>query len=125
VSAGEQTYTLSAVADLIDAGVRMVQPDIIKMGGITGLQRCIALTQAHGVELVPHQTQPTGQYACRRRPAACHQAVRAERSLAAHARRLRQSTGAEGRAVHLPGTPGLGLTMVETELAQRQVALTA
>ncbi|MGD0110022.1 MAG: mandelate racemase/muconate lactonizing enzyme family protein, partial [Rhodopila sp.] len=59
VSAGEQSYTLAAVADLIDAGVRMVQPDIIKMGGITGLLRCAALTQAHGVELVPHQTQPT------------------------------------------------------------------
>ena len=37
VSAGEQTYTLAALADLIDAGVRMVQPDIVKMGGITGL----------------------------------------------------------------------------------------
>ena len=59
VSAGEQSYTLSAVADLIDAGVRMVQPDIVKMGGITGLARCAALTQAYGVELVPHQTQPT------------------------------------------------------------------
>ena len=59
VSAGEQTYTLAALADLIDAGVRMVQPDIVKMGGITGLVRCAALAQAHGVELVPHQTQPT------------------------------------------------------------------
>lgn len=28
VSAGEQTYTLQALRDLIDAGVRMVQPDI-------------------------------------------------------------------------------------------------
>src|SRR5215469_15624030 len=37
VSAGEQSYTLAAVADLIEAGVRMVQPDIVKMGGITGL----------------------------------------------------------------------------------------
>ena len=37
----------------------MVQPDIVKMGGITGLLRCAALAHAHGVELVPHQTQPT------------------------------------------------------------------
>jgi L-alanine-DL-glutamate epimerase-like enolase superfamily enzyme len=59
VSAGEQTYTLQGVADLIAAGVRMVQPDIVKMGGITGLMQCAALCQAHGVELVPHQTQPT------------------------------------------------------------------
>ena len=48
VSAGEQTYTLAALADLIDAGVRMVQPDIVKMGGITGLVRCAALAHAHG-----------------------------------------------------------------------------
>ena len=58
VSAGEQTYTLTGLADLIAAGVRMVQPDIVKMGGITGLMRCVALANAHGVKLVPHQTQP-------------------------------------------------------------------
>jgi predicted outer membrane repeat protein len=59
VSAGEQSYTLAALADLIEAGVHMIQPDIVKMGGITGLLRCAALAHAHGVELVPHQTQPT------------------------------------------------------------------
>jgi L-alanine-DL-glutamate epimerase-like enolase superfamily enzyme len=59
LSAGEQTYTLQGVAQLIDAGVRMVQPDIVKMGGITGMMQCAALTYAHGVELVPHQTQPS------------------------------------------------------------------
>jgi L-alanine-DL-glutamate epimerase-like enolase superfamily enzyme len=64
VSAGEQTYTLQGLKDLINAGVRMVQPDIVKMGGITGLMQCAALAYANGVELVPHQTQPTiGQLA--------------------------------------------------------------
>lgn len=58
VSAGEQTYTLQGLKDLINAGVRMVQPDIIKIGGITAMMRCAALAQAHGVEFVPHQTQP-------------------------------------------------------------------
>jgi L-alanine-DL-glutamate epimerase-like enolase superfamily enzyme len=59
VSAGEQSYTTQAVVDMINAGVRMVQPDIVKMGGITGLMQCAAICQAHGVEMVPHQTQPT------------------------------------------------------------------
>ena len=59
VSAGEQTYTLSGLADLIEAGVRMVQPDIVKMGGFTSMWRCAAVAEAHGVELVPHQTEPT------------------------------------------------------------------
>ena len=59
MSGGEQTYTVQALADLIEAGVRIVQPDIIKEGGITGMMQCAALCYAHGVELVPHQTQPT------------------------------------------------------------------
>jgi L-alanine-DL-glutamate epimerase-like enolase superfamily enzyme len=59
VSAGEQTYTLQGVKDLINAGVRMVQPDIVKMGGITGMMQCAALAHAHGLEFVPHQTQPS------------------------------------------------------------------
>lgn len=59
VSAAEQTYTLQALVDMINAGVRMVQPDIVKMGGITGLMQCAAICYAHGVEMVPHQTQPT------------------------------------------------------------------
>lgn len=59
ISAGEQTYSLQGVKELIEAGVTMVQPDVIKMGGITGLMQCSALCSAHGVELVPHQTQPT------------------------------------------------------------------
>lgn len=58
VSAAEQTYTTQALVDIIEAGVRMVQPDIVKMGGITGLMQCSAICFAHGVELVPHQTQP-------------------------------------------------------------------
>ncbi len=58
VAAGEQTYTTQALVDLINAGVRMVQPDCVKMGGITGLMQCAAICFAHGVELVPHQTQP-------------------------------------------------------------------
>ncbi len=59
VSAGEQTYTLQGLKDLINAGVRMVQPDIIKMGGISGMMQCAAIAYAHGVDLVPHQTQPS------------------------------------------------------------------
>jgi L-alanine-DL-glutamate epimerase-like enolase superfamily enzyme len=58
VSAGEQSYTLQSVLALIDSGVRMLQPDIVKMGGVSGLMQCAALCHAHGVELVPHQTQP-------------------------------------------------------------------
>ena len=112
VSAGEQTYTLAALADLIDAGVRMVQPDIVKMGGITGLVRCAALAHAHGVELVPHQTQPTiGHMANLHVVAAQLQAtkpMRVERSVNAHARGVREPADAGGWAVSPAGWAGAG-----------------
>jgi L-alanine-DL-glutamate epimerase-like enolase superfamily enzyme len=58
VSAGEQEYTLQGIKRLIEAGVDIVQPDIVKTGGFTGLGDMAALARAHGVDLVPHQTQP-------------------------------------------------------------------
>ena len=51
VSAGEQTYTLQGLKDLISAGVRMVQPDIVKMGGITGMMQCAAVCFAPSLQL--------------------------------------------------------------------------
>jgi L-alanine-DL-glutamate epimerase-like enolase superfamily enzyme len=36
-----------------------VQPDIVEMDGIGGLIQCAWLCRAHGVQLAPHQTQPT------------------------------------------------------------------
>ncbi len=58
VSAGEQEYTLQGIKRLIEAGVDIVQPDIVKTGGFTGLSDMAALARAYGVDFVPHQTQP-------------------------------------------------------------------
>ena len=58
VAAGEQEYTLAGVQALIDAGVGIIQADIVKTGGFTGLCHMAALTRAAGVDFVPHQTQP-------------------------------------------------------------------
>jgi L-alanine-DL-glutamate epimerase-like enolase superfamily enzyme len=59
VSAGEQEYTLQGIKRLIEAGVDIVQPDIVKTGGFTGLSDMAALARAYGVDCVPHQTQPS------------------------------------------------------------------
>ena len=125
VSAGEQTYTLAALADLIDAGVRMVQPDIVKMGGITGMMRCAALAHAHGVELVPHQTQPTIGHMASLHVAAtqlhatkpCEWNDPSSRTHAVFANPPRPVDG----VFHLPTEPGLGLRVNEAELAGRRV----
>jgi len=127
VSAGEQTYTLSGVADLIAAGVRMVQPDIVKMGGITGLQRCAALVHAHGVELVPHQTQPTIGHTASLHIAASQLHMTKPCELNDPSPRTHAVFDNPPKPVdglfHLPDEPGLGLTVNEAELAKRRVPI--
>src|SRR5258707_10897292 len=123
VAAGEQTYTLSGLADLIEAGVRMVQPDVVKMGGITGLIRCAALAHAHGVELVPHQTQPTiGHMASLHLAASQLHLVKPcewnDPSSRTHAV-FDNPPVPEGGVFHVPPAPGLGLRLKEAELAKR------
>src|SRR5271170_6710329 len=127
VSAGEQTYTLSGLVDLIDAGVRMVQPDIVKMGGITGPMRCAALAQAHGVELVPHQTQPTIGLTASLHLAASQ--LQSTKPCELNDPSPRQHAVFENRPkpidglFRLPAEPGLGLRINETELAKRRVPI--
>jgi L-alanine-DL-glutamate epimerase-like enolase superfamily enzyme len=125
VSAGEQTYTLAGLADLISAGVRMVQPDIVKMGGITGMLRCAALAHAHGVELVPHQTQPTiGHTANLHVLASLLQGTKPaewnDPSARTHAVFENPPVPVQGM-FHLPEGPGLGLRLNQAELAKRRV----
>jgi L-alanine-DL-glutamate epimerase-like enolase superfamily enzyme len=127
VSAGEQTYTLAALADLIEAGVPMIQPDIVKMGGITGLLRCAALAHAHGVELVSHQTQPTIGHTANLHMVACqlHATKPAEwndPSTRTHAV-FENPPKPVGGLFHLPDGPGLGLVVNEAELAKRRVEI--
>jgi L-alanine-DL-glutamate epimerase-like enolase superfamily enzyme len=125
VSAGEQTYTLAGLADLIGAGVRMVQPDIVKMGGVTGLLRCAALAHAHGVELVPHQTQPMiGHLANLHVVASLLQGTKPaewnDPSTRTHAVFENPPVPVDG-LFHLPEEPGLGLRVNEAALAARRV----
>src|SRR2546428_5827051 len=58
VSAGEQEYTLQGIKRLIEAGVDIVQPDIVKTGGVTGPRGTGALGRAPPAGLVPHPTPP-------------------------------------------------------------------
>jgi L-alanine-DL-glutamate epimerase-like enolase superfamily enzyme len=129
VSAGEQTYTPAALADLIEAGVRMVQPDIIKMGGITGMMRCAALAHAHGVELVPHQTQPTIGHTANLHFTATQLHAAKPCELNDPSARMHAVFENPPRPVdglyHVPDGPGLGLRLNEAELEQRKVAVLA
>jgi L-alanine-DL-glutamate epimerase-like enolase superfamily enzyme len=124
VSAGEQTYTLQALADLIDAGVRMVQPDIAKMGGITGMMQCAAVCYAHGVEFVPHQTQPTIGHAANLHVLAAQMHLTKpvewnDPSERTHAAFKNPPKSVDG-VFQVPTAPGIGLAIDEAELAKRK-----
>ncbi|WP_439631982.1 mandelate racemase/muconate lactonizing enzyme family protein [Shinella sp.] len=124
VSAAEQSYTTQAVVDMINAGVRMVQPDIIKMGGITGLMQCAAICFAHGVELVPHQTQPTIAHAANLHLLATlmHNTKPAEfsdPSTRMHVAFANPPIPENGK-FKVPSGPGLGLIVHDAELEKRR-----
>ena len=66
VSAGEQEYTLQGIKRLIEAGIDIVQPDIVKTGGFTGLSDMAALARAYGGTL--YRIRPNQRWAT---PPAC------------------------------------------------------
>ena len=60
VSAGEHEYTRWQFRDLIEqAQVDIIQPDVVKCGGITEMKKIAVLGETFNKMLVPHQTQPT------------------------------------------------------------------
>ena len=127
VSAGEQTYTLQGLKDLIAAGVRMVQPDIVKMGGITGMMQCAALAHAHGVEFVPHQTQPSIGHLANLHMLSTVMHLGKPVELADNWERAGRiftnpAGPIEGRFA-LPTAPGLGMEYDAAELARRSIPI--
>jgi L-alanine-DL-glutamate epimerase-like enolase superfamily enzyme len=127
VSAGEQTYTLQGLKDLINAGVRMVQPDVVKMGGITGLMQCAAIAYAHGVELVPHQTQPSVGHLANLHVLSTIMHLAKPVELADNWERAgsvfkNPSEPIEGR-FDVPTAPGLGMEFDEGEMKRRSVPI--
>lgn len=128
VSAGEQTYTFQGIKELIEAGVRMIQPDITKFGGITGLKECAALAHAHGVEFVPHQTQPTIAQCANLHVQATVMHLGKPMELADKWERgsvvfENPSQPVRGRLV-VPDTPGLGLKFDQGEMSRRSHPVT-
>jgi len=60
VSAGEKEYTRWQFRDLIAQGrVDILQPDVVKAGGLTECKKIAILAETYNKLFVPHQTQPT------------------------------------------------------------------
>ncbi|SDT18956.1 mandelate racemase/muconate lactonizing enzyme family protein [Jiangella sp. DSM 45060] len=55
IALGENAHTLHRFRDLLDAGAcDIIQPNIVRVGGITPFLRITALARAHGATLAPH-----------------------------------------------------------------------
>jgi L-alanine-DL-glutamate epimerase-like enolase superfamily enzyme len=125
ISAGEQEYTLQGIKRLIEAGVDIVQPDIVKTGGFTGLSDMAALARAYGVDLVPHQTQPSiGHTASLHFSAAlthAHYPCEYNGPLGVQDVVFTQPVRPVNGLFTLTDQPGLGLELVETELKPRLI----
>jgi L-rhamnonate dehydratase len=59
---GEHEYTRHGYQQLIDAGVGLLQPDVMWMGGPTEFTRVVAQASAQGVAVVPHGCGVYGYY---------------------------------------------------------------
>jgi L-alanine-DL-glutamate epimerase-like enolase superfamily enzyme len=60
VSAGEHEYTRWQFRDLIEqANPDILQPDVVKCGGITEMKKISVLSETYSKHFLPHQTQPT------------------------------------------------------------------
>jgi L-alanine-DL-glutamate epimerase-like enolase superfamily enzyme len=129
VAAGEQEYTLQGIKRLVEAGVDIVQPDIVKTGGFTGLADMAALARAYGVDLVPHQTQPAIGHTANLHFVASltHSHHPAEYNGPREVQDVVFKTPVrpvQGTFV-LSDSPGLGLEIDETELSKRMIPWTS
>jgi L-alanine-DL-glutamate epimerase-like enolase superfamily enzyme len=60
ISAGEHEYTRWQFRELIERGrVDIIQPDVVKCGGLTEIRKIAALGETHHKHIVPHMTMPT------------------------------------------------------------------
>jgi L-alanine-DL-glutamate epimerase-like enolase superfamily enzyme len=60
VSAGEHEYTRWQFRDLIEqANPDILQPDVVKCGGISEMKKIAVLSETYNKHFLPHQTQPT------------------------------------------------------------------
>ena len=129
VAAGEHEYTRWQFRDLItQANIRIVQPDLVKCGGISEAVRIAALASAYNRVLVPHQTQPAIGTAANLHFTVCF--AREER---AQEYDINPKRAVLNRVIHppleqkngflpVPDGPGLGIEVEEGELRKLRVA---
>lgn len=121
VSAGEHEYNRWQFRDLIEqAKVDIIQPDVVKCGGISEMYKIGILGSVYNKHFVPHQTQPTiGTAANLHVCAAISNAIRPQEYTGQEPRLdelFKEPLVFEDGYIHVPKKPGLGLELDEEKL---------
>jgi L-alanine-DL-glutamate epimerase-like enolase superfamily enzyme len=123
VSAGEHEYTRWQFRDLIEqARVDILQPDVVKCGGISEMKKIAVLAETFNKSFVPHQTQPTiGTAANLHVIAALHGCDRPQEFTGQRPELdalFREPLIFADGHILLPDRPGLGLELDEAKLRE-------
>lgn len=127
ISCGEHEYTRWGFRRLIeDAGIRILQPDTNRVGGISEMLKICAIAAAHGVTVIPHSNEAHNLHLV------CSQTAC---SIMEYFPNAEPDTGnelfwrlfeghpvAEAGFVTPTNAPGLGVTPVEHEIARLRLA---
>ncbi|RJP69456.1 MAG: mandelate racemase/muconate lactonizing enzyme family protein [Candidatus Abyssobacteria bacterium SURF_17] len=121
VSAGEHEYTRWQFRDLIEqAEVDIIQPDVVKCGGISEMHKIAILGSVYNKHFVPHQTQPTIGTAASLHVCAAIENVNRPQEYTGRNPFLddifKEPLVFEDGCIHLPKRPGLGLEIDEEKM---------
>lgn len=119
IATGEKETTQYPFIDLIArGGVRIVQPDIARVGGISEAMRIVAYAEGHGADVVPHcwstdiLVAATLQIVATQRRAPFHEYNATANPLRTDLLVEPIRPDADGN-LHVPDGPGLGITLNE------------
>ena len=121
VSAGEHEYTRWQFRDLIEQGrPDILQPDVVKCGGISEMRKIAVLSETYSKHLVPHQTQPTIGTAANLHVVASIQTATRPQEFTGERPQLntifKEPLEFKDGHITLPSAPGLGLEIVPERL---------
>ena len=113
---GEHEYSAHGYQQLIEAGVDLLQPDVMWMGGPTEFARVVALARAQSVAVVPHGCGVYGYYMAM---AFDHINLAEFMMMSEQADKIERNFGVMFRSeplpkkgyIELPTTPGFGLEL--------------
>ncbi len=118
---GEHEYTQFGYQQLIGAGVQLLQPDVMWMGGPSEFSKVVALAAAQSVALVPHGCGVYGYYMAMafdhiRLAEFMMMSEQADRIEANFGKMFKSEPLPDRGYIELPATPGFGLELNRAEV---------